>query len=105
MSDDLSLFGDDDPAPAAEPAPRAAAPVADWQVDLLRTALDKRGLTSLAERQQTVELHAGRSLGSLRELTSEEAFTVLTALGGTADRSSAGSLWDDREDDTWIDRL
>ena len=105
MSDDLSLFGDDEPAapPPQEPAP---APVADWQIDLLRKALDARGLTTMAERQQAIETATGRPVESLRALTQEEALSVLNRLGQAPTKKPPGtSAWDERDEDTWIDRL
>ena len=105
MSDDLSLFGDDEPAvPRAQVS--APAPIADWQVDLLRKALDARGLTSMSDRRRAVEGAAGRSVESLRALTHDEAISVLNRLGengGAHGRTT--SQWDDRDEDTWIDRL
>jgi hypothetical protein len=105
VSDDLSLFGDDS-KPASVEAPKAPSPIADWQVDLLRKALDARGLTSMADRQQAVETAAGRAVESLRALTNDEGLQVLSRLGQqpSAGRSAA-SQWDEREEDTWIDRL
>jgi hypothetical protein len=105
VSDDLSLFGDDDPA-----VPRTQvsgpAPIADWQIDLLRKALDARGLTAMSERQQAIEGAAGHPVESLRALTHEEAIMVLNRLGDKgAGRGRTISLWDDRDEDTWIDRL
>lgn len=105
MSDDLSLFGDDAPNVPTLPA-RAETPIADWQVDLLRKALDARGLTTMIERQQVIESAAGRAVESLRALTHDEAMRVLTQLGqapGAGERKT--STWDDRDEDTWIDRL
>ncbi|MFC6697284.1 hypothetical protein [Nocardioides daphniae] len=103
---DTPLFGDDVPSspPTSNPAP---AQIADWQVDLLRNALDARGLTDQQARKSLIEQHAGRPLASLRHLTSEEALRVISSLGRDAGRTqrSEGSLWDEREDDTWIDRL
>lgn len=106
MSDYLSLFGDDDeptvtPSQVSEPAP-----IADWQVELVRKALDVRGLKSMEDRQHAVEGAAGRSVRALRDLTHDEAISVLNRLGKTsrgADRST--SLWESRGEDTWIDRL
>jgi DNA polymerase-3 subunit epsilon len=105
VSDDLSLFGDDAASAPVEP-PRAPTPIADWQVDLLRKALDARGLTTMEERQQAIESAAGRTVTSLRALTHDEGMQVLSRLGqqGAPGRSTT-SQWDDREGDTWIDRL
>ena len=105
MTDDLSLFGDDEPADKQTQV-SAPPPIADWQVELLRKALESRGLTSMSERQQAIEVAAGRPVESLRALTSDEAMAVLTKLGrAPAPEQRATSSWDDREEDTWIDRL
>lgn len=83
-----------------------APPISDWQVDLLRRALDARGLTSMADRRAAIETAAGREVPSLRALTQEEALGILNQFGQEPPkRSSSGSAWDDREEDTWIDRL
>lgn len=105
MSDELSLFDDEPttPEPVAQPT---VPPISDWQVDLLRKALDARGITSMIERQTAIEAAAGREVPSLRELTQEEALSILNQFGQEPpERSSPGSAWDDREEDTWIDRL
>ena len=105
VSDDLPLFGDDEPS---EPAPlvRPETPIAEWQVELLRRALDARSLTDMSDRRQQIEDLAGRPVASLRELTADEAMTVLAALGRTPPAARpSGSSWDDRDEDTWIDRL
>lgn len=105
MSDDLSLFGDDDlrdpPVPEIDPAA-----ITDWQIDLLRKALDARGLTEMPERQRAIEAAAERPVDSLRTLTHEEALRVLSRLGpAPASPTRTGSAWDERDEDTWIDRL
>lgn len=101
----MSLFGDDEPAPQ-EPAAPLPAPAADWQVDLLRKSLDARGLVSMEDRRVAIESAAGRAVESLRSLTHDEALTVLSALGQTSPGTNVGgSRWDERDEDTWIDRL
>ena len=105
MSDDPSLFGDDEPAQPAPAAP-TPAPIAGWQVDLLRKALDARGLTTMEERQQAIEAAVEHPVESLRSLSQDEALRVLSRLG--QDRPTerpAASAWDQRDEDTWIDRL
>lgn len=105
MSDDLALFGDEHSEAPARSAPQPT-PIADWQRDLIRKALDARGLTLMDERQQAVSAASGRAVASLRDLTQDEAITVLNRLGQvtpTGDRSA--SLWESRDEDTWIDRL
>lgn len=105
MSGDLSLFGDDQPVEPVKPVP-TAAPIADWLVDHLREALDARGLTTMAERQQAIEAAAERPVESLRSLTRAEALRVLERLSPEpSGQSQSTSAWDDRAEDTWIDRL
>ncbi|HSX65929.1 hypothetical protein [Nocardioides sp.] len=105
MSDDLSLFGDDEPEAPTE-APSEPTPISDWQIDLLRKALDARGLISMTERQQAIETAAERQVESLRALSHHEALAVLSRLGqAPAPKSPSGSAWDQRDGDTWIDRL
>ncbi|WP_166390120.1 hypothetical protein [Nocardioides ochotonae] len=105
MTMDTPLFGDEMPSTPPVASTTTHDPVSDWQVDLLRKALDARELTNQNARRALVEEHAGRSLTSLRDLTSEEALQVITALGRKAAPAQSGSSWDEREDDTWIDRL
>lgn len=107
MPDELSLFGEDDTGGNEPRPPVPAEPlIAGWQVDLLRKALDERNLTSMAERQAVIEREVGRPVASLRDLTHREGMAVLAQLGDqrstSADRATA---WDERDEDTWIDRL
>lgn len=105
MTDDLSLFGDD-PNEAATTSVPKPSPIADWQRDLIRKSLDARGLTSMDERQQAVEVAAGRPLESLRDLTHDEAIALLARLGpSTRSDDRSASLWESRDEDTWIDKL
>lgn len=105
MTNDLALFGDDEASAPVEPSSQPSL-VANWQVDLLRKALDRRGLTSMADRQKSIEAAAGRSVESLRTLTHDEAMAVLTRLGpAPASDRPPSSSWGDRDEDTWIDRL
>ena len=106
MSGDLSLFGDDDPEEPAHPVQHVEPSASDWQIDLLRKALDARGLTTQVERQAAIEAAAERPVESLRALTQEEALRILSGLGQTlASKPRAASAWDERDEDTWIDRL
>ncbi|GAB3859414.1 hypothetical protein GCM10028801_20780 [Nocardioides maradonensis] len=103
MTLDAALFGDEEPSvPVAAAA--TPAPIAEWQVERLRKALDARGLSEMSDRQRAIEEALGRRVASLRELSSEDANRVLGRFGATATTSS-GSQWDERDEDTWIDRL
>lgn len=109
MSDDGALFGDDEPAPEPKsgttPQPRG---LADWQVSQLRSALDTSGVTEMTARRQLVERLVGRPVPSLRDLTFSEAIELHQELRNQV-RSPASkpprSSWEDRSEDTWIDRL
>lgn len=105
MSDEGHLFSmaDDADDPVDEAAP---APIATWQVDLLRKTLDARGLIEMTDRQDAIERCVARPVASLRDLTNDEAITVLAKLGKQPSAAvRTGSLWDQRDEDTWIDRL
>ena len=106
VSDDLSLFGDEPRAKPGQPG-RAELPIADWLVAEIRAALTAQGHTTMAGRQEVVESAVGRPVESLRSLTRAEALRILTLLRSTPAPSAgrASSAWDDREEDTWIDRL
>jgi hypothetical protein len=105
VSGNLSLFGDDQPEEPVQPVPTKAA-IADWLVNDIRTALTARGLTTMAARQQTIEAAVARPVESLRSLTRAEALRVLTMLGSKAEpQTGRTSSWDDRDEETWIDRL
>lgn len=105
MSDDFLLFsGDEQTVSAAQQV--ESHPIPEWQVGLLRKALDARGLTCMEDRQRTIESAAGRKVESLRSLTHNEGVQVLSRLGQlTQTAHTESSSWDDREEQTWIDRL
>lgn len=106
MSNDSMLFGDPEPELVGE-AGSVVLPVTDGQVVQLRAKLDGSGLTSMAERQALIEKLAGRPVASLRDLTMAEARVLLFAIptASTGHSRRQGSAWDQREGDTWIDRL
>lgn len=58
-------------------------------------------------RQAAIEAAVARQVASLRSLTSAEADQALAQLKPTQPPTSlrAWSSWDDREEDTWIDRM
>lgn len=104
MEEDTPLFGfADSPETAAATGPE---PIASWQIDLLRKVLDARGVTEMDERRAVIVRHAGRRVESLKALTYDEGVRVLAALGEQSpSRTSSGSAWDERDEDTWIDRI
>lgn len=105
MSDQDSLFRDlldgGEERVVSEPVVHG---LSQWKIDMLRAALDRKGLSSMLERQRAVEAIVGHNVANLRQLTSGEATAVLEALSNV-DRTRNASNWDDREEATWIDRL
>lgn len=60
----------------------------------------------MEDRQRAVAGAAGREVASLRDLTHDEAIRVLNRLGETESRGDrSASLWESRDEPTWIDRL
>jgi hypothetical protein len=50
--------------------------------------------------------HAGRPVASLRELSGAGILRILSKLGEQPPADgTTGSAWDQRDEDTWIDRL
>jgi hypothetical protein len=110
MSFQHSLFGEDNlessPSPTTIPADQRK--IADWQVEQLRLALDACGLEDMTERQHLMESLVGRPVPSLRDVRASEVRVLLEELklkAAPAKARSRGSSWDNREGDTWIDRL
>lgn len=109
------MLNDDDGGLFADPRQVRAETIADdphtvpdWQITNLRKALDDLGLESMAERRALVVELAGRPLASLRELTLPEARQVAEQLAARRQQNTpvqSRSAWDDRDGDTWIDRL
>ncbi len=107
MSVDASLFGDE---PAESTATRPASVTSEvlptWQVDALRAGLDRCGVDSMDDRQRLVGEIVGRPVAALRDLTAAEAGILRDELHRRSPEAGrSGSAWDDRDGDTWIDRL
>lgn len=106
MSDESALF-DFAEESSVDPVPAAPAPITTWQIDQLRQALDATNTTSMEERQSLIEELVGRQVGALRELHFDDVGPLLEALHKrkVATGAAAGSAWDHRDEDTWIDKL
>lgn len=105
MDQDEALFGDSRPALNA-PSQSADEALPDWQVTQLRERLDALGVVAMEDRQALVEELAGRPVETLRHLTFAEARKVVEELTRRqATDGATGTAWDNREEDTWIDRL
>ncbi len=104
MNDSLFSF-DETPEPTSSAL--VPPPIRDHQVAAIRKAFTESGIESQEERQSLVQSCAMRAVPSLRDLTAVEAHRVLTRLQqrATARPISGGSAWDNRDEDTWIDKL
>lgn len=102
--DDSALFG----LEAKTAAPESVAfPIRPEQVAKIRRAFEDAGIASQHDRKALVGAAARRDVPSLRDLTAVEGRRVLSWI---KDREAtrpkeAGSSWDMREEDTWIDKL
>lgn len=101
--DNLPLF-DALPAPSVRSSV-APSPISDDQVEAIRAAFSSAGKNSMEERRQFIEGCLMRSIENIRALTASEARRVVKSLSRPVAKSTGGSAWDDREEDTWIDKL
>lgn len=104
MTAEDALF-DDPNASKIVASPTGTGAASDHQVAQLRAALDARGMSSMEERRQAIVNFAGRQVASLRELSFAEARRILDTMAMQRPKSTGGSAWDDRDGETWIDKL
>lgn len=101
-----ALFGLD---PATDTTIVAAPPlpISEDQVRAIRKGFVAAGIESQDARRTLVQSCTVRPIDSLKALTAVEAHRVLNRLRANGQRkpSSGGSAWDNREEDTWIDKL
>lgn len=103
-----ALFDFESPnEPQAVAAQQRDIPVKDHQVQQIREGLYLAGIMEQDERQQTIQSYVARPVTSLRDLSAHEAHTIIQRLKQLQDAMPAktGSAWDQREEDTWIDKL
>lgn len=64
-------------------------------------------MVSQDDREALIESVVVREVASLRELKAVDARRILQRIDGLRGTkpASIGSAWDNREDDTWIDKL
>lgn len=106
MDDLLPLFDGDDSAQSSL-APLASRLTAS-QREALKKAFAQLGVADARGQFAIVEELTGQRITSVQELEERHAQTLIyrlanrvTAIG----RISTGNAWNDREEDTWIDRL
>lgn len=102
VSDEPGLF-DIPTETVAGPLPEL--PIRPEQVQQIREAFDKAGITEQEDRKDLINSVVIRDVASLRELHAVEVRRVILAIEQRIKPKSTGSAWDDREEDTWIDKL
>lgn len=100
-----SLFEINEPAPS--PNVLAPLPIKAEQIQAIRDAFEKAGVVSQDDRKALIESVVVREVASLRELKAVDARRILQRIEGlgSSKPTSTGSAWDNREEDTWIDKL
>ncbi|MCY1242909.1 hypothetical protein D9M72_559050 [compost metagenome] len=95
--------------PAAAPTSPVVEeiPISPEQIASIRNAFDNAGIASMAERQEVIQSCVIRKISNIRELCSRDVRQVLTRIEGwgRTQAAASGSAWDNREEDTWIDKL
>lgn len=101
-ANETSLFDVEGPESPAVPQP-----IRPEQVLQIREAFQESGIQGQGERKALIESVVVREVASLRELRAVEAKRVLLRIKdiGAAKPISVGSAWDNRDEDTWIDKL
>lgn len=100
-----SLFEIDEPA--TPPNVLARLPIKTEQIQAIREAFERAGVVSQDDRKALIESVVVREAANLRELRAVDAGRILQRIEGLRSPKSAstGSAWDNREEDTWIDKL
>lgn len=89
------------------PTPLSPLPIRSDQVADIRNSFERAGITSQDQRKTIIESVVFRSVASLRDLQAVEAHRILKVISDMQNSrsDSQGSAWDNREEDTWIDKL
>lgn len=82
-------------------------PIGDTQVQQLREAFAAAGVDSMDDRRAIIESCTVRPVTSIRELLSRDVGPILRRIEERSlpSKQTSGSAWDNREEDTWIDKL
>lgn len=82
-------------------------PIGDAQVQQLREAFAAAGIDSMDDRRAIIESCTIRPIAAIRELMSKDVRPILLRIGERSlpTEQTSGSAWDNREEDTWIDKL
>ncbi|MDQ0802169.1 hypothetical protein QF050_003808 [Arthrobacter sp. SLBN-112] len=104
-SDSDSLF---DLKQTTQQAPLATPPITEDQIRSLRDAFAAAGIDSMKDRKDVIESCTfPRLVVNIRELLARDVRPILRRIEERSSnkRPTVGSAWDNREEDTWIDKL
>lgn len=83
------------------------SPITDVQIQSLRKAFSEAGIESMEDRKALIESCTIRPVQSIRDLYARDVRPILRRIDERKNYRgpAVGSAWDNREEDTWIDRL
>ncbi|MDE0547430.1 hypothetical protein [Microbacterium sp. C7(2022)] len=105
MSDLLSVFDDNDDSESASVRPLQ---MTDRQRSEIRELFARLDIPTAARQFEVTAELTGVRISSVGELDAATAHRLIGALKRRAEalgRVTTGNSWDDREEETWIDRL
>lgn len=93
--------------PAKAPDGLTDIPIREDQVRQLRDAFAAAGINSMDERKAIIESCTVRPVTTIRDLLAKDVRLVLRRIEvrSLPSRPTSGSAWDNREEETWIDKL
>ena len=106
MDDLLPLFDGESTSPSA-PAPGTNV-LTESQREALKKSFAALGVTDARGQFAIVEELTGMRITSVLQLQERSAQTLIHRLSdkvNSVGRKNTGNTWDDREEDTWIDKL
>lgn len=100
----FDLFPEPDEAPAQV---LEDLPINERQVQRLREAFAAAGIDSMDDRRAIIESCTIRRVDSIRDLLAKDVRPILRRIQERSlpAKQISGSAWDNREEDTWIDKL
>lgn len=104
--DEIPLFSfgeDQDNTPKAEPE----TPIKAEQIERLELAFDEAGIATAHARREIIASCVLRPFDSLQDLLAKDYRPILNRIKERQSRSprTTGGDWDNREENTWIDKL
>lgn len=102
MNDEPGLF--EIPASASTEALHDV-PIHPDQIQRIRDAFEHAGISEQDDRRSLINSVLIRDVASLKELRAVEVRRILSVIEQRNRPKSTGSAWDDRDEETWIDKL